>query len=564
MRSAKYIGRVGALAFALGVGAGLTATGPWASAAESPDSGSSSVSSPSSPAGQSDSDSTPRDPAPSKNDDADDSAQPSESGDESAPDDSDGAPANVEDADVDVDQADPPAGAAQDSESDDDAPPAVSDTDAEEEPADDSEDTELPSESAHPSVEPVVARIEKSETPEPTAVVTDIASSEETVAPSVNDAPATPVDPPEVLALAAFSRREAEQAVEQIPASQSTSLALADGPSWDPNLFTGEPTFVSQMFGAVFGLIGAVGDFFGIDLSIPITKLLSSESPPWFITLGLEVKRDEFEGMPVWTLRSPDSTSQEAVIGLHGGALLMHPIVLNWLDYATIAANTGAAVVVPIYPLAGEGGTARTVIPAIADLIADQISQRGAVNVSVLGDSAGGNIALAAVQELVRRHDTVPSRMVLSSPGLDSTLSNPDIRFVNDPVLGASTLPILLATSAIWADGLPLTDPMVSPLYGSLDGLPPTTVYSGSRDIVMPDVLLLREKAAATPGADFTFVLRNGEFHDWAIVTLLPETAELLPDMYRQLGIGAEVVTTLGTCDVVGVPAGACEIAATS
>ena len=90
------------------------------------------------------------------------------------------------------------------------------------------------------------------------------------------------------------------------------------------------------------------------------------------------------------------------------------------------------------------------------------------------------------------------------------------------------------------------------------------------RDVLSQRVAALRQAqhvdrlAAATPGADFTFVLRNGEFHDWAIVTLLPETAELLPDMYRQLGIGAEVVTTLGTCDVVGVPAGACEIAATS
>ncbi len=242
----------------------------------------------------------------------------------------------------------------------------------------------------------------------------------------------------------------------------------------------------------------------------------------------------------------------------------MHPVVFGWLAYATIAANTGATVMVPIYPLADEGGTARTVMDTMADFISDQIEHRGAQNVSVLGDSAGGNIALVALQELVRRGAPVPSRLVLSSPGLDSTLSNPDIPFVNDPVLSPISIPGLLATSTVWADGLELTDPRVSPLFGSLEGLPPTTVYAGSRDVVMPDVLRLREKALATPGADFTFVLRNGEFHDWAIMTILPETAELLPDMYRQLGIGTEE-SALTTCDVNdGLPATACGVVATS
>ena len=40
-----------------------------------------------------------------------------------------------------------------------------------------------------------------------------------------------------------------------------------------------------------------------------------------------------------------------------------------------------------------------------------------------------------------------------------------------------------------------------------------------------------------TPGADFTFVLRTGEPHDWAIFTIFRETRAVLPDIYRQLGI---------------------------
>ena len=179
---------------------------------------------------------------------------------------------------------------------------------------------------------------------------------------------------------------------------------------------------MSQAFTAVFRVLHAVGDFLGVDLRIPVLRLLSSDSPPWFSTLGLNVQRSEFEGMPVWTLQSRGSTSEETVVAIHGGAFILQPTIFHWFDYAAMARNTGATVIVPIYPLVPQGGTAATVVPAMADLISAQIDQHGAENVSVYGDSAGGTIALAAVQELVRRGDPVPSHMVLISPALDLTL----------------------------------------------------------------------------------------------------------------------------------------------
>lgn len=56
----------------------------------------------------------------------------------------------------------------------------------------------------------------------------------------------------------------------------------------------------------------------------------------------------------------------------------------------------------------------------------------------------------------------------------------------------------------------------MSPLYGSLTGLPPTYVYSGSLELLAPDVLRLSQQAA-TQGAPISFVLRSGEIHDWAL-----------------------------------------------
>jgi triacylglycerol lipase len=414
--------------------------------------------------------------------------------------------------------------------------------------------------------------------PTPDTVVSDIASTVvNALSPFANDAPRTPVEAPTLWTLAAFARREFGQAVNRAPTVNPlaghienglvTETPLLDGRSIDPGItgnigaptsalsgltvnaqldataapatFTGKPSIVSRAFTAAFRVLHAVGDFLGVELRIPVLRLISSDSPPWFSTLGLNVQHGEFEGMPVWTLQSRGSTSEETVVAIHGGAFIVQPTIFHWFYYAAIVRDTGATVIVPLYPLVPEGGTAGSVVPAMADLISAQIDQHGAENVSVYGDSAGGTIALAAVQELVRRGDPVPSHMVLSSPALDATLSNPAIQFVDDPLF-AGLLPTLHTIAQQWAGDLDLTDPLVSPLYGSLAGLPPTAVYAGSRDIVAPDVLVLQDKALATPGADFTFILRNGEPHDWAAAPILPETQAVLPDIYQQLGIGSE------------------------
>jgi triacylglycerol lipase len=395
------------------------------------------------------------------------------------------------------------------------------------------------------------------------------------LAPLANTTPALPVAAPTMRTLLAFSRREFEQAVfnksptvnplsgritnelvtdtatlnkQPIGPVVTAGTAPAADASTLPSLaqptatkaaatFTGQPSLVSQVVTGVFRVVRAVGDSLGLDLTIPLTQSISSDSPPWFTTLRLNVQRSEFEGMPVWTLKSANP-SGKYVVAVHGGAFVVQPNIWNWLNYAAMTRDPGATVIVPIYPLEPHG-TAATVVPAMADLISSQIDQHGTENVSVYGDSAGGNIALAAVQELVSRGDPVPSHMVLISPALDLSLSNPAIQFVDDPLF-SGMLPTLHNIGQQWAGDLDLTDPLVSPLYGSLAGLPPTAVYAGNLEILAPDVLVLQDKALATPGADFTFILRRGELHDWAVLTILPETQAVLPDIYRQLGLTSE------------------------
>jgi len=131
--------------------------------------------------------------------------------------------------------------------------------------------------------------------------------------------------------------------------------------------------------------------------------------------------------------------------------------------------------------------------------------------------------------------------MVLFSPGLDLTYSRPGIEEIFDPVLD---LAALRQSGIDWAgdateasvDDLAVTDPLVSPLYGSLEGLPPTYVYTGSMEYSAINALALQDKALATPGSDFTFILRKGQIHDWALATPITLDGLLVqPQVYRQL-----------------------------
>lgn len=289
-------------------------------------------------------------------------------------------------------------------------------------------------------------------------------------------------------------------------------------PNGAESRFTGQPSVQTRISASALRLLRRVGRLIGVDLATGINVLTATRYPPRRLTRALSVRHSQFNGWALCTLQ-PDSPSGKYVLAIHGGGFAYEATLLHWRSYAAIARQGAATVVVPIYPLAPRG-TAGTVVPQMADLITSMIHEHGPHNVSIYGDSAGGGIALCAAQELVRRNTTVPARMVLLSPVLDATLSNAEIQFVNDPVLSVDAIKTQFE---LWAGDRDLIDPLVSPLYGSLSGLPRTAVYAGSLEVLGPDAVVLQDKALATPGADFTFDLRKGEMHDWALTSRLPE-----------------------------------------
>jgi len=110
--------------------------------------------------------------------------------------------------------------------------------------------------------------------------------------------------------------------------------------------------------------------------------------------------------------------------------------------------------------------------PGSTDIAADLIARSGAQDVTLMGDSAGGNIVLGIAQTLRHRGLPQPRQLVLISPGLDVSKSNPEMASVarHDRVLGVAGS---AASKRLYLGELDSKDPLVSPVYADLTGLAP-------------------------------------------------------------------------------------------
>src|SRR5690606_24045678 len=139
----------------------------------------------------------------------------------------------------------------------------------------------------------------------------------------------------------------------------------------------------------------------------------------------------------------------------------------HWKLVAEMAERLAAHVTVPIYPLAPEHDF--HAIYAMAGAVYREVLA-GSEPVAIMGDSAGGNMALVLTMMAAQQGWPRPSRLVLISPGLDMTLTNPQTLDAArlDPWLGIEGGKEAVR---IYAADLDFGDWRISPLYGDLSTL---------------------------------------------------------------------------------------------
>jgi acetyl esterase/lipase len=239
--------------------------------------------------------------------------------------------------------------------------------------------------------------------------------------------------------------------------------------------------------------------------------------PPKRLRARHDVSSRTVGGFPVWTVR-PRTRSGRAAVYLHGGAYVSGVAPQHWTLIGRLA-DAGVRVEVPLYGLAPQH-TYRDAYPFVHEVYAALAAEQSSRGVALVGDSAGGGLALGLAQELTDA-TTPPCRLVLLSPWLDLTLRHPDLDSVDDPWLARVGL---REAAAAWADGDDPTAPRLSPGNGPLEGLPPTTVLVGTRELCLPDATDLLA-AATKAGVEMELVAVQGALHVYPLLPA-PEGAE--------------------------------------
>lgn len=211
------------------------------------------------------------------------------------------------------------------------------------------------------------------------------------------------------------------------------------------------------------------------------------------------IDRLVLDGVPVERVSSPGADRSRAVLYLHGGGYVVFSPLSHRALAAAVSRSVGAPVWVPDYRLAPEHP-----YPAALD---DAVGAYGALldrgldpaRLAVVGDSAGGGLAVALLVHL--RDDGVPAPAcaVLLSPWTDLTRRSPAVRerAQRDPLLNPR---YLVAPAEAYAAGRPLDHPDLSPVYADLAGLPPLLVHAGTDEILFDDARRLVAAVQAAGG----------------------------------------------------------------
>jgi YihY family inner membrane protein len=256
-----------------------------------------------------------------------------------------------------------------------------------------------------------------------------------------------------------------------------------------------------------------------------------SRVPPRFFFANLKVRKTREHRRNVFTIRPEGRASGTTVLFLHGGGYINGFHLIHWRFLRTLVTETRCTVVAPDYPLAPKA-TYKDTFAMVVPLCQKLIRKSGGGNVVLMGDSAGGGFALALAQYMKEKDMAMPSQIIMISPWLDVTLQNEEAvaEDASDPMLSIDGL---RKVGKAYAGDEDPSDPRISPINGSLEGLGEISLYIGTREILEADARKLRNQAEAK-GIPIHYFEYKDMIHDWVLYDL-PESRQAIEQIVKQI-----------------------------
>ena len=224
-------------------------------------------------------------------------------------------------------------------------------------------------------------------------------------------------------------------------------------------------------------------------------------------------------------LRAPGVQDGRAILYLHGGGYVIGSLNTHRALAGEVSRAAQAAALLIDYRLAPEHPFPAAVDDGVAAYrwLLDQ--GFASEHTAIAGDSAGGGLTMAVLLAARDQGLPMPGAGVCISPWVDMTCSNDSYttRAAADPMVGSAGITQM---AAMYLNDTEPTNPLASPNFADLSGLPPLLIHVGTDEVLHDDSVALDARATAA-GVDSTLEVWDGMIHVWhAFYPMLPEGKE--------------------------------------
>lgn len=262
------------------------------------------------------------------------------------------------------------------------------------------------------------------------------------------------------------------------------------------------------------------------------TRAMFSGAPvrkeePYVAPAGWRPDLTSLKGVRLEKYTSRQRSTDKVILQLHGGGYIQgnHNRHRDWAIARSEAIGHADVYMLNyrFYPEAKYPAALDDAVAAYQELRRQGIA---ANNIIVMGDSAGGNLALALTLYLRDQKIPQPGSLVLYSPWGDAgQLPSRAIYREKDVILGERNTAMysVVMNNAYYFAGSDLRAPYISPVYGDFNGLPPMLIIAGAQELFVDDCCLLAQRGKEA-GVEVELHLYPGMSHDWPL--LFPELSE--------------------------------------
>jgi len=222
----------------------------------------------------------------------------------------------------------------------------------------------------------------------------------------------------------------------------------------------------------------------------------------------------------------PPGHRDKLLIHVHGGCYVLMPGESGTREAIMMAGFGHFKVISVDYRMPPEG-----YFPAALDdamtVYKAALATTDPKNVAVFGTSAGGALVLEMMLRAKREGLRLPGAIAPGTPMADVTKSG-DTFYTNEMVdnVLVSRNGFCDAGTVVYAHGHDLRDPLLSPVYGDMDGFPPAILTTGTRDLLLSNTVRVHRKLRDA-GIDAQLEVYEGQSHaQYQADDRVPETRE--------------------------------------